>query len=492
MIMKPYLTPHGSKASMAARLAPCLFLGAATLGACGGSTADSSDEATAKAESALNTCVTIQNVGPTTTFVDDAAISTDPTDPTKANTNYGSVNQLTAGFVGTEYRRLLLKFDPIGAGIPSDAVVSSATLRLRMTQSLGKNPVDFYAGTSLWDEHVATWNQIAAAPNGGLGSLQATLATLGVPNSSYVDIPLPAALIESWLAPSSNYGLVLDHPQAGRTTFGASEAGAASRPTLQVCYDPASCSDGRQDQGETGVDCGGPCPTICCADVPETCNGIDDNCNGQIDENVTQDCSTACEVGIETCSAGAWSSCSALAPQTCLDYATCQQESQCVAACAAKPAEVCNLKDDDCNAVCDGAQCQVGVHRSYNALFADHLYTIDFAEATGTPFFALEAANYFHLYKASTPGVVPLYKCRDVFTGKHFLSTAGDCGGMENQGLQGYISTQQKCGSKALYFLYNTFPFIGGDHVFTTDPGERAALLAAGWWQDLGITGYVW
>ena len=41
----------------------------------------------------------------------------------------------------------------------------------------------------------------------------------------------------------------------------------------------------------------------------EICNGIDDNCNGLIDENLTEDCSLMNECGVATCSAGQWTGC---------------------------------------------------------------------------------------------------------------------------------------------------------------------------------------
>ncbi len=71
----------------------------------------------------------------------------------------------------------------------------------------------------------------------------------------------------------------------------------------------------------------------------EECNGLDDNCDGQIDEGLFRSCTTACGTGIEQCVAGAWTGCTA---QSVRD-------------------EVCNDFDDDCDGEVDeGCSCQRG------------------------------------------------------------------------------------------------------------------------------------
>lgn len=65
----------------------------------------------------------------------------------------------------------------------------------------------------------------------------------------------------------------------------------------------------------------------------ETCDGMDNDCDGQVDEDLVRACDSACGAGTETCQAGAWVGCDAPQPQT----------------------ETCDGDDNDCDGEVDEA-----------------------------------------------------------------------------------------------------------------------------------------
>jgi hypothetical protein len=68
----------------------------------------------------------------------------------------------------------------------------------------------------------------------------------------------------------------------------------------------------------------------------EICDALDNDCDGEIDEDLARACSTECDDGIETCSLGGWVDCTAFLPRS----------------------EVCNGHDDDCDGEIDeGIEC---------------------------------------------------------------------------------------------------------------------------------------
>jgi uncharacterized delta-60 repeat protein len=255
---------------------------------CAGTADEPPAERVESGELAL-TCLDVQRTSLGGTQVADAQIWSDVIDPNRGNTNFGSVAVMTTGVSITDVRRVLLWFDL--SSIPAESIVSYASLSLRMLQSPGKAPVNVHAVLAPWSEATVTWNALGGAFD---PTIEASFATLGVVNNTTLVVDV-TGLAARWVSGAlPNHGLMLDHPTPGRTALGSSEAPTvAPRPSLHVCYALPTCCDGVQNQGETGVDCGGPCP-IC----PTCSDGL------QNQGELAIDCGGPCAACVHTCGNG--------------------------------------------------------------------------------------------------------------------------------------------------------------------------------------------
>ncbi len=161
-------------------------------------------------------------------------------------------------------------------------------------------------------------------------------------------------------------------------TAGVAGCGDTTGNTLDLCNglnddcDPAS-PDGSEDPG-LGVACDGPDSDLCaegtrictagsltCNDATgdnlETCNNVDDDCDGQTDELLTRPTTCglgACvgNVGAETCTAGIWGG------STCDPFA------------GATPDTSCDGADQDCDGINDDGYLPVGTSCGIGACVA--------------------------------------------------------------------------------------------------------------------------
>ena len=90
------------------------------------------------------------------------------------------------------------------------------------------------------------------------------------------------SLVKSWQSgQTANHGILLEEPPVAAHHYFSSESGATFAPTLNVCYVSATCGDGVQNQGEAGVDCGGPCAACpSCNDGVKNQNETGVDCGG--------------------------------------------------------------------------------------------------------------------------------------------------------------------------------------------------------------------
>lgn len=192
----------------------------------------------------------------------------------------------------------------------------------------------------------------------------------------------------------------------GTQTCGAAQTWGACAPPVESCNGKDDDCDGKTDEdnvcsaGECTAGATDQCISTCqtigtktcaadgswaaCAPPVETCNALDDNCNGQTDENIVEVCQSQCGEGVKVCSKGLWLDCTAAQPaleecdgldndcdgftdegmnnnqlsQTCGEECGTGGTKNCVGGvwgvCSLIPLdEVCDGKDNDCDGAID-------------------------------------------------------------------------------------------------------------------------------------------
>ncbi|MEC9072960.1 MAG: MopE-related protein, partial [Myxococcota bacterium] len=132
--------------------------------------------------------------------------------------------------------------------------------------------------------------------------------------------------------------------QACTTTCNTQGTAACINGTLGACEPPPESTNGIDDDCDAQIDesasgageciagqteacitsctsigirtCGATGQWAQCLPPEEECNNKDDDCDGKIDDGMQRNCQTACGTGTEVCTDGSWQACTAATPET--------------------------------------------------------------------------------------------------------------------------------------------------------------------------------
>ena len=146
-------------------------------------------------------------------------------------------------------------------------------------------------------------------------------------------------------------GLLVDAPLESCNDIDDDCDGLTDENVTQPCV--TACGTGQEYCIDGAFD-----PTTCTAREPtdETCNGIDDDCDGDVDEALIRDCFNECGAGVEFCVNGGWFGCTAPLPDD----------------------EICDNIDNDCDGATDedleracATVCEGGSEHCENGIWVD-------------------------------------------------------------------------------------------------------------------------